>query len=291
MKSLNIIGAGRVGRTLGRLWRDQNVFQVRGVLTRDAASAREATGFIHGGEPHETITRMPAADVWLLATPDSAIAATSVTLAGSGRLRAGDVVFHCSGALASSELHAVRRCGALIASVHPLKSFATPDGAVQTFAGTYCAVEGDANALAVLKPAFAAIGAQLVDIDAQHKVLYHAASVLVCNNLTALMEAGLLCYEKAGLPRDTASRMMEPLVRETIDNVFNLGTAQALTGPVARGDVAVVEKQLQALYAFDPRLADIYQSLGVLATELARTQGGDNNEALVQLFARAFAAR
>ena len=150
-------------------------------------------------------------------------------------------------------------------------------------------MEGDAAALNILKPAFAAIGAQVVNIDAQHKVLYHAASVLVCNDLTALMEAGLRCYEKAGLARDTATRMMEPLVRETVDNVFKLGTVKALTGPVARGDVAVVEQHLRALEDFDPRLADVYRSLGVLATRLAHEQGGACSEELLGLFTQALA--
>ena len=273
MRLLNISGAGRVGRTLGYLWHEQSVFQIGGVLTRSTASARDAVAFIGAGAAHNTIADMPAADVWLIATPDAAIASISAALIASKRLRASDVVFHCSGALASSELATARDAGAWVASVHPLKSFATPEGAVQSFNGThgtYCAMEGDADALAVLKPAFSAIGAHVVDIDAQHKVLYHAASVLVCNDLTALMEAGLRCYEKAGLARDTATRMMEPLVRETVDNIFKLGTAKALTGPVARGDVAVVEKQLQALQAFDPRLAEVYRALGVLAAQLAR---------------------
>ena len=273
MKLLNIIGAGRVGRTLAQRWNklhEQNVFQMGSVLTRSAASARDAVAFIGAGLAHDSVANMPTADVWLIATPDDAIASTSAALAASGCLRAGDIVFHCSGALASSELNAVRACGALVASAHPLKSFAAPDDAAQTFAGTYCAMEGDAAALNILKPAFAAIGAQVVNIDAQHKVLYHAASVIVCNNLTALMEASLQCYERAGLTRDTATRMMEPLVRETVDNIFKLGPAKALTGPVSRGDVAVVKRQLQALQAFDPRLAEVYRALGVLAAQLAR---------------------
>ena len=92
---------------------------------------------------------------------------------------------------------------------------------------------------------------------------------MVCNYLTALMEAGLQCYEKSGLPRQTASAMMEPLVRETIDNVFKLGTVKALTGPIARGDHAVVARQLHALREFDPRIAEIYRALGTMAVALS----------------------
>ena len=106
---------------------------------------------------------------------------------------------------------------------------------------------------------------------------------MVCNYLTALMEAGLQCFEKAGLPRNTATEMMEPLVRETLDNVFRLGTQKALTGPIARGDHAVVARQLAALLQADPRLAAVYQSLGMIALGLAGAQGDKDVPALREL--------
>jgi predicted short-subunit dehydrogenase-like oxidoreductase (DUF2520 family) len=281
--TLNIIGAGRVGRALGKLWHDARVFHVQSVLTRGAASAREAAAFIGALGAEETLAAMPPADLWLLATPDGEIARAAQSLAAADVLRAGDVVFHASGALASGELRAAAGAGAHVASVHPLKSFADAADAVRTFAGTYCAAEGDAAALTLLKPAFEHIGARVTAIDPRFKTLYHAASVLVCNDLTALMEAGLQCYEKAGIPRVTAAAMMEPLVRETVDNVFKLGTVKALTGPIARGDGTVVARQQEALREFDPRIAEIYRALGVMAVELSRAQGGADAAALTEL--------
>lgn len=283
MKSLNIIGAGRLGRTLGALWRARSVFEVQAVMNRHLASARDAAAFIGAGAAAESFEALRAADVWLIATPDAAIAHAATQLAASGQARAGDVVFHCSGALAASELRAVLPAGIAVASVHPLKSFADPANAVNTFAGTWCAAEGDDTALALLQPAFEKIGARVTRIDAQHKTLYHAASVIVCNHLTALMEAGLQCYEKAGLSRDTASAMMEPLVRDTLDNVFKLGTVKALTGPVARGDHEVVARQLAALENFDPRLARVYRALSGVALALSRTQGRASETSLAAL--------
>ncbi len=280
MKTLNIIGAGRVGRTLGALWHRQNTWAIQGVCNRSLPSACDAAAFIGAGRAVAHIGDMPRAQAWLLATPDGELLPAARRLADTGLLRVGDVVFQCSGALPSSELRAVVMAGVPVASVHPLKSFADPAEAVQTFAGTWCAAEGDAAALALLRPAFEHIGARVTDIDPQFKTVYHAASVIVCNYLTALMEAGLQCYAKAGLPRATASAMVEPLVRETVDNVFKLGTAKALTGPIARGDAAVVACQLAALGEFDPRIAEIYRALGVMAVELSRAQGGAGEDVL-----------
>ena len=280
MTTLNLIGAGKLGRTLARLWAQHRVFAVQDLVTEHATSAAEAARFIGAGRPVESQAAMQAADVWLLTPPDDRIVACGEALAASGRLRAGDLVFHCSGAQPASVLAVVARAGARIASVHPLKSIADPAHAVQTFAGTWCGAEGDATALAVLKPAFEAIGARLFDIDPESKTLYHAGSVIVSNYLAALIDAGARCYEKAGLTRNTALQVMEPLVRETLDNIFALGTASALTGPIARGDRSVVARQLEALAAWDPQIAEIYRQLGSVAAGLARQRGEASADAL-----------
>lgn len=283
MLMLNIVGAGKLGRMLGRLWTQHRVFAPQDVLTAHAASAAAAVEFIGAGHAAESLTAMRSAPVWMLAPPDSRIVECSEALAASGRLRVGDIVFHCSGAQAASDLAAAARSGAHVASVHPLKSIADQAHAAQTFAGAWCGMEGDAEAIAVLKPAFAAIGARLFDIDPASKTIYHAASVLVCNYLTALIETGARCYEKAGVDRRTALEAMEPLVKETVDNVFRLGTTAALTGPIARGDHAVVARQLEALARWEPRVASIYRALGVAALELTRARGKADTDALAAI--------
>lgn len=272
--SLNNIGAGRVGRTLGRLLHRAGCCELQDVLSAEFATAEAAVTFTGAGRAVRRLGEMRPARLWLLTPPDDAIAPMAVALAAAGRVRAGDIVIHCSGAHSSSLLQPLSAIGALVASVHPLKTFAEPARAVESFAGTWCTAEGDAAALALLRPLFEQIGARVVQIDPAGKTLYHAASVLVCNDLTALMEAGLRSYERAGLDRATAQAMMEPLVRETLDNVFALGTVSALTGPVARGDAEVVARQLTALAALDPRIADVYRALNVIALDLARAQGG-----------------
>ena len=278
--TLNIIGPGRVGRTLGALLQRAKLCAVQDVLSAEVATAETAVAFIGAGHAVRKLSDLRTADVWLLTPPDAAIATVATALAATGRVRQNDIVFHCSGSQPSSLLAPLAATGAHIASVHPLKSFADPAAAIKSFAGTYCAAEGDAAALAVLTPWFEQLGAKVAVIDPAGKTLYHAASVLVCNDLTALMEAGLRAYAGAGLDRATAQAMMEPLVRETLDNIFALGTARALTGPVARGDADVLTRQLAALKQLDPRIAEAYRALNQIAVELAKAQGGASAVAL-----------
>ena len=283
MKKLTIIGCGRVGKTLGHLWARNAVFEIADVLNRSVRSSAEAVEFIQAGRPVAGFGEMNRADVFLIGTPDNHILQSCKALADCGILQPGNIVFQCSGAIPSAKLGAAKETGALVASVHPVKSFAAPDVSVATFSGTFCGAEGDDQALGVLLSAFEAIGGRMFGIDPQYKTIYHAAGVLVCNYLTALLEVGITAYSKSGLNRETALQAMEPLVRETVDNIFETDTVRALTGPIARGDDQIVAQQLAAMSAWDPLFGNIYRDLGAVALKLSRAQGTASAESLAAL--------
>jgi len=267
--TLNIVGAGHVGRALGRLFAARGVFAVQDVQTRSSASARAAVAFIGAGSPVDAGGALRQADVWMLAVADDAIGPVAAALAQSVPL-AGAVVFHCSGAKASDELDALRRAGACVASVHPVRSFADPETVVASFDGTFCGVEGDAAALATLLPAFEAIGARPVRIDAAAKTVYHAAAVFASNYLVTVMDAALRAYQAAGIPADVARELARPLATETLANVLRLGPEAALSGPIARGDGATVARQHAAVSAWDPLTGDLYDALAMATWDLAK---------------------
>lgn len=260
MKRLNIIGAGKVGRVLGRQFFRHQAFQLAQVFNRSEAAAQQARQFIGAGEPVIDLAALRAADVTMLTVPDDQIGATCAALLALGALAPGSIVFHCSGAKASTELVPASLAGVSIASVHPVCSFADPAQVAAAFAGTICSVEGDAAALAVLLPALAAIGAKVVQISAANKLLYHAGSVFASNYLVTLMETALQAYQAAGISPQMAQALAEPLARQTLENIFQLGTAAALTGPIARGDSATVAAQQSVVRAWDAAAGDLYQA-------------------------------
>ncbi|MYN46315.1 DUF2520 domain-containing protein [Pseudoduganella sp. FT93W] len=269
MTTFTLIGAGHVGRVLGRLLVAQAGWQLQQVLTRSAASAAQAVEFIGSGSAIDTYAALAPAQVFILAVGDDQIVPASEALAQAVPL-AGSVVFHCSGALASDRLQAVRAAGGAVASVHPIRSFADPQAVAQAFAGTYCGMEGDAAALAVLTPALQAIGAQPVPIDAAAKTVYHAAAVFASNYLVTVLDAALRAYQAAGIPEAVARQLVQPLASESMANVLRLGAATALSGPIARGDMATVERQLQAVSAWDGPSGDLYQALIAPTSALAQ---------------------
>ena len=273
MAALNLVGAGHVGRALGRLFATAGAFTVQDVLTRSEAGARQAVDFIGAGRACASLADMRPAAVWMLAVGDDAIAPACAALAQGGQL-AGAVVFHCSGAKASGELQAARAAGALVASVHPVRSFADPQAVAAGFAGTFCGIEGDEAALALLEPAFTAIGARLVRIDPAAKTVYHAAAVFASNYLVTVLDAALRAFEAAGVPAEVARELARPLALETLDNVFRLGPEAALSGPVARGDVATVARQQDAVMRWDRATGRLYQALVPPTAALARRKHG-----------------
>lgn len=266
--TLNIVGAGQVGRTLGRLFAAHGVFAVQDVLTRSLASAEEAVRFVGAGRALAHASDLRPAQAWMLAVGDDQIAPACAALAAAGLLD-GAVVFHCSGAKASGELQAASGAGARVASVHPVRSFADPEKVAAAFAGTWCGVEGDAAALALLAPAFEAIGARLVTIDAAAKTVYHAASVFASNYLVTVLDAALRAYAAAGVPPEVARELAQPLAGESLANVFRLGPAAALSGPVARGDFATVARQQAAVSGWDAPTGRLYAALVEATAALA----------------------
>lgn len=264
--TLNIVGGGHLGRALGRLFAASGVFTVQDVVTRSLASARDAVAFIGAGTAVSCFSALRRADVVMLAVSDDQIEAACSAL----DLDAGTVVFHCSGAKSSNVLAAARIKGAAVASVHPVRSFADPANVAADFNGTFCGIEGDAAALAVLSPALIGIGARLVPIDPAAKTVYHAASVFASNYLVTVMDAALRAYRAAGIDDATARQLAGPLATETLANVLRLGARPALSGPIARGDMATVARQQEALDGWDACTGELYRALAAATVTMVQ---------------------
>jgi predicted short-subunit dehydrogenase-like oxidoreductase (DUF2520 family) len=265
--SVAIVGAGRVGQALGRLLAEAG-YRIDAVACRTRRAAREAAGFVGAGRPISirALGRLDA-DVALIATPDDAIRAVAERLAGAFT----GVALHTSGALGASELEGLRAGGARVGSMHPLQSFATPELGVARVAGSVFAIEGDREAVAVARRIARDVGGRPVRLRAGAKALYHAAAVLAAGHVTALLDMSVEAMRAAGLDEEEALAAVLPLTRGTLANVEAAGTAGALTGPFARGDEGTIARNRAALEALDPRIAEVYDTLGARSR---RMKGG-----------------
>lgn len=281
--TLNMIGCGKAGRTLGQLWHRAGVFNIGGVLTRSIESATTAVGQMGAGTLLGSLSELKSAELTLISTPDQEIRGIATSLASVGVLDRDSIVFHLSGALDSSLLRQAGLEQVKVASVHPLRSFANPNLSAAEFAGTWCGFEGELEAEDPLYSAFEKIGARMFKIEPDRKLVYHAASVMVSNYLNALIESGINAFRLAGIDRQTASAMIVPIVRNTCDNIINSDPGSALTGPIMRGDWQIVERELENLRDLDPNLGDVYRILGKATLSLAESNSLLNAEQISKL--------
>ena len=149
-KTLSIVGAGRVGRALGRGLHELG-WKIGVVSARTEASARQGVRKIGAGEPAVGITpAVLGSRTILLTVPDDAIVLVADELAHiGGEQLQGKVVLHASGALDAGVLAAVRNCGASVGSMHPLQTFSGTNR--PALEGKIFAVQGDEKAVQSLE--------------------------------------------------------------------------------------------------------------------------------------------
>ncbi len=271
MTTFNVIGCGRVGQTLAALLHQHGQVLVQDLYSRSFSSAEQAATFVGAGQPAANLADMRAADVWLLSVPDAQVGAAAQALAeAQGAKLAGAIVFHNSGFLSAAELQPLQALGCHVASAHPVLNFASPDTGVRQFAGTPCGLEGDAAALAWLHTALSAIGGRCFEIASADKPLYHAAAVFSSNFTVVLQGIAQDAWQSAGVPPELMRPLTEALLKSTVDNVLAMGPAQALTGPAARGDTAVVQAQGEVVKRWSAPAGEVYKTLSELASQLKK---------------------
>jgi predicted short-subunit dehydrogenase-like oxidoreductase (DUF2520 family) len=236
---LTIVGRGRVGNALTRAFTDAGI-EVEGPLGRD----EQAT-----------------ADVVLLCVPDAEIA--NAAAAVGARL-----VGHVSGA---TPLDAVDF------GLHPLQ---TVTGADTSFEGCGCAIAGSSpEALELAKALAVAARMQPFEIDDSARAAYHAAASIASNFVVTLEWMAERVAAAAGIDAEDARRMLAPLVRQTVDNWAELGPADALTGPIARGDDLTVQRQRAAVADVAPDLLPAFDALVNATRSLAHPDAPASTEA------------
>ncbi|HTJ22798.1 MAG TPA: DUF2520 domain-containing protein [Gemmatimonadaceae bacterium] len=227
---VTIVGPGRVGRALAEALGNHGV-GVRGPLG-------------HGFR----LSNLTSDDVVLLCVPDDEIARVAADISH------GPLVGHCAGALTLDVLSPHEGF-----SMHPLLAITGEgtrfDGAAAAIAGT------SSRALGVAREMATRLGMLPIEIADADRTLYHSAAVIASNYLVVLEEAAASVGARVGLERRHLARLAESaLVNWTRDG------ARSLTGPVARGDEAVIARQRAALAASEASLLPLWDAL----TERAR---------------------
>jgi predicted short-subunit dehydrogenase-like oxidoreductase (DUF2520 family) len=163
--------------------------------------------------------------------------------------------------------------------LHPLQAFPERFGDPARFSGIVCGVEADGALGARLEGYVRALGASVLRLEGVDRARYHAAAVLASNYVVALHAAAAQAFALAGLPAALARTALAPLTQGALDGVQRLTLENALTGPVARGDVATIARHLAALAAA-PELCELYRRLGAALLSLPLALSAERKTAL-----------
>jgi predicted short-subunit dehydrogenase-like oxidoreductase (DUF2520 family) len=267
MKTINIIGAGKLGKTLAYLWAKTSHYQIGGVLNSHYDSGLSAIEFIGQGNACQNYQDLPIADITLISVPDDQIALICQTLYQEYSLPKNHLVFHCAGVLNSHILKHPTREDILVGSAHPLKSFHAPETLISSYTETLCAVEGNLDAQELLIQLFNSIQSNVFKVNASQKALYHAGCVFASNYLISIAHQAINCLEASGITPDKAKQCITQLMSGTLTNIKSAELLQqALTGPLQRGDIQTINQHLHAFTSEDQK--KLYQQLGLSLIEL-----------------------
>lgn len=227
----HIVGRGRMGEALCAAMRDSGLVTC-GPLGRGAVASDAA--------------------VVLLCVPDREIDAAAALIAP------GALVGHVS---ASADIGLLKPHERFV--MHPLLSVI---GAGAQFAGATAAIDGSTpRGLAVASALAERLGMRPVVVPASQRALYHAAASAASNFLITLEKMAEDLATRAGLDRGA----LVPLVRATVDNWARLGAQRALTGPIARGDVATAERQREAVASAAAEHLPLWDALASATSAMA----------------------
>jgi len=272
-----VLGLGRLGSCLTRALAAAGVTQIA-IASRQRSVAEQLASEL-GDRVHAADASQiaGAADLVFLAVPDAAVRDTCDALP----LTAAHAVVHLSGVLGLDCLQSAAERGARVGALHPLQAF--PAGSSESrFRGIYTGIEAsDAALTGELEAIARALGATPFSLAGVDRAAYHAAAVLTSNYVVALHVAAAEVWRLAGLPPSTARAALAPLTLGAAEAIVERELPQALTGPIARGDVRSVASHLQTLQG-DPDHAALYRAL---ARDLLRLPLGLSEETQVALAA------
>lgn len=271
---VGVVGAGRVGAVLGAALREAG-HAVVGASGVSQASVERVAALLPGVPVLEVPEVVRRAELVLLAVPDDALADLVAGLAAVGAWQPGHLVVHTAGRYGTGVLDPARRSGAIPLAVHPAMTFTGTSLDLARLVDCCFAVTAPGPVLPVAQALVVEMGGEPVVVAEGDRAVYHAALAHGSNHLVTLVAQAKELLAAAGVA--APGRVLGPLLSATLDGALRAGD-DALTGPVARGDVGTVRTHREALEEHATRAGSrevlaTYQALARATAERAMASG------------------
>lgn len=258
------IGAGKVGFSLGK-YLSINGITITGYYSHNASSAMEAASFTQSKYYDSLEKLVQDSDTIFITVPDGII--SNIYKEISKYPIMNKYICHCSGSISSTVFFDAEEKGAFRYSVHPLFAISDKYESYKSLNQAIFAIEGSKTHLKMMKFILEGLGNKVVLIDGNSKTKYHAAAVMVSNQMAALCDIGVELLMNCGFERHEAEAALGPLIQGNASKIAEVGPVRALTGPVERGDITTIREHLEVLegdtkevyVALSKRLVDVAQ--------------------------------
>lgn len=174
---------------------------------------------------------------------------------------------HCSGLLTSHIFNKNKIVHPYAFSLHPLYAIYDRFDCYTAMSGVSFTLETHKNNLSKLQSFFTPLKNPIAFLPAQKKPLYHAACVMLSNQIIALVEIGVELLYQCGLDEKFSEQAWHPLFLSNAKNIYRKGIIDALTGPVERGDIKTINQYLTVM---PDELKPIYQQLSTILINISR---------------------
>ncbi|QCK13365.1 Rossmann-like and DUF2520 domain-containing protein [Mangrovivirga cuniculi] len=240
-----LVGTGNVSQALSSILEEKG-HTVSAVYSRQYERAANITRSLYEAEPvTDPDFRAFDPDIVIIAVKDDVIEEVSQSIV----VPDDTIVIHTSGVKSFEELRPHSNIGVF----YPLQTFLRknpPD-----WQNTPFLVESDdPQIVKALLSLGKNIGRSAEEMSSEKRAKLHVAAVFASNFTNHMVRVSKELAQKGKLNFD----LLEPLIRQTIENSLSFGPEKAQTGPAKRGDLQTLDKHLESL-DFDEGIAEIYK--------------------------------
>lgn len=269
--SVSVIGPGALGSAMIDLVSGHPGYSIHSIWGRTLPDCYRVEP---SGKEQPANRKFPTLDedlgqLVIISVPDDQISKITNRLSQSEINWSSRQVIHLSGSLDHTILQPLAAGGAATGSLHPLQTFTRGDEA-ERFRGIWFTMQGSKSMFPVLRKLIEPVDGQAKVLSSSQKSAMHLAAVFASNYLVALMDVADKIADESNV--DEGLNMLQPIVQQTLKNIYSKGSKQSLSGPVARGDRSTIENHLKQLKE-NPDLFRLYCDLGLIASNIAEESG------------------
>lgn len=260
---MGVIGTGRAGAVVGAALR-RSGHEVVACSARGDISRVRAEALLPGVPIVDPAEVARACDLLLLSVPDDALG--SVVSAIAPHVRPGQIVMHLSGRHGLAVLEPL--AGTIPIAAHPVMTFTGTSLDLDRLDDCPFGVTAEDEGASIAAALVMEMGGDPVAVADDRRALYHAALAHGANHLVTLVAQTLDLLAAAGVAEP--ERVARPLLTAALDNALREGD-RALTGPVARADLATVRAHVEQMP--DPDVERTYRVLALATVDRAEQAG------------------